>query len=235
MTSLRLLCACAIAGLLLGAAVPVQAQIYMCKNGDELIYTGQPSRCGGSPAYAVAGAKSPILASRPAALGSTTAYDNIIETAAADYDVRPDLVRAVIQVESGYDPRARSNKGAMGLMQLMPMTASDLGVRNPYNPTENIRGGVAYLKSLLDRYSDETLALAAYNAGPTAVEKYGNAVPPYRETQQYVDRVQTIRGAGPKPVRGHTIYKTMVAVDGQLVPRYSDTKPSTGPYEIVRR
>jgi len=113
-----------------------------------------------------------------------------------------------------------------------------LGVRNPYNPTENIRGGVAYLRSLLDRYQDETLALAAYNAGPTAVDKYGNNVPPYRETQQYVDKIQTITGAEapPPPEGSKVLYKTLVLNEnGQLVLRLTDTKPSSGPYEVVRR
>jgi soluble lytic murein transglycosylase-like protein len=185
----------------------------------------------------VAGATSDIVVSRPVAKGFANKYDAIIEQAARDWDVRSDLVRAVIQVESGFNPRAKSPKGAMGLMQLMPKTAAEYGVRNAYNPTENIRGGVAYLRSLLDRYQDETLALAAYNAGPTAVDKYGQTVPPYRETQQYVDKVQNITAPEPAPVaggRGKVIYKTMILVDGRLMPRYSDTKPANGPYEIVR-
>ena len=236
MPSSRFLCLCACAGLLLGAARPAQAEIYTCldANGGRVL-TNNPATCGQTKTFVVPG--SSYRATRPAPAAGSSAYDGIIAQAATDYDVRADLVRAVIQVESGFNPRARSPKGAMGLMQLMPQTAAEYGVRNAYNPTENIRGGVAYLRTLLDRYQDETLALAAYNAGPTAVEKYGNNVPPYRETQQYVDKVQTITAAEPAPGPGGTIlYKTLVLNDnGQLVLRLSDTKPSSGPYEVVRR
>jgi soluble lytic murein transglycosylase-like protein len=220
----------------LGAARPVQAEIYTCldANGGRVL-TNNPATCGQTKTFVVPG--SSYRTTRPPSAAGSSAYDGIIAQAAEDYDVRADLVRAVVQVESGFNPRARSPKGAMGLMQLMPQTAAEYGVRNAYNPTENIRGGVAYLRTLLDRYQDETLALAAYNAGPTAVEKYGNNVPPYRETQQYVDKVQTITAAEPAPRPGRTIlYKTLVLNDnGQLVLRLSDTKPSLGPYEIVRR
>ena len=235
MPSSRLLCLGVCAGLIVGLAGTARAEIYTCTdaNGGKVL-TNNPATCGQTNTFVVPG--STYRATRPASASSTSAYDPIIDQAAVDYEVRPDLVRAVIQVESGFNPRARSPKGAMGLMQLMPATAAELGVRNPFNPTENIRGGVAYLRSLLDRYQDETLALAAYNAGPTAVEKYGNAVPPYRETQQYVGKVQTITSVGPVNPGGKILYKTVLLNEnGQMVLRLSDTKPSSGPYEIVRR
>src|SRR5205807_5339514 len=127
------------------------------------------------------------------------------------------LVRAVVQVESGFNPRAYSPKGAMGLMQLMPATAREFGVRNPFNAEQNVRGGVAYLRQLLDRYdNNEELALAAYNAGPGAVDRYGRSVPPYRETQNYVTHVNQMAGR-PIQARGRAIYKTTEIVGGRAV------------------
>src|SRR4029077_12094040 len=151
--------------------------------------------------------------------------------------VRTDLVRAVVQVESGYNVWAQSPKGALGLMQLMPGTIQRFGVRNPFNPLENIRGGVAYLKQLLDRYkNNEVLALAAYNAGPGAVDKHGQTVPPYKETQDYVAKVTRITApAGiQRRGKGTVIYKITEIVDGQEHTRYSDQKPATGAYLAMR-
>lgn len=108
----------------------------------------------------------------------------------------PKLVRAMIQVESGYNHRARSYKGAMGLMQLMPATASLYSIQDPYDPDENVRGGTRYLRYLVDRFPGRLdLAVAAYNAGPGAVERYGG-VPPYRETKDYVRRVLALYQGG---------------------------------------
>jgi len=116
-------------------------------------------------------------------------YEDIITTAAARAEVDPTLVRAIIHAESGFNPRAVSPKGALGLMQLMPEVAKSLGVKNPYRPEENVGGGCRYLAQLLTRYrGDLEMALAAYNAGPGAVERHGG-VPPYSETQEYVKRV----------------------------------------------
>ncbi len=116
-------------------------------------------------------------------------YDRSIRRQASIHGVDPNLVRAVIRAESGYDPNAISKKGAQGLMQLMPKTARKLRVKNPFNPDENIAGGVKLLSKLLDRFqNDVTLAVAAYNAGPDAVEKYQD-VPPYSETRRFVLKV----------------------------------------------
>jgi soluble lytic murein transglycosylase-like protein len=129
----------------------------------------------------------------PAMLARATQYDPIIEKAAASYDVEADLLRAVIVVESGFNPKAVSRKGAVGLMQLMPATARQYGAANAYDPRQNVHAGARYLRSLMNRYGkDVKLALAAYNAGETAVERHGMRIPPYRETQAYVPRVLNI-------------------------------------------
>jgi soluble lytic murein transglycosylase len=117
-------------------------------------------------------------------------YDGLIGVTARQHQVQPALVKAVIAAESNFDARAVSRKGAQGLMQLMPQTAARLGVKDPFQPTQNVSGGTRYLRLMLDRYGDMERALAAYNAGPTAVDRHGG-IPPYRETRDYVARVLT--------------------------------------------
>ena len=118
--------------------------------------------------------------------------DNLIEEYSSKNGLDSAFVKAVIKQESGFQPKATSFCGAMGLMQLMPATANSLGVKDAYDPEQNIAGGTKYLKGLLDRFGgDKSLALAAYNAGPNAVAKY-NGIPPYKETQNYVKNIMSM-------------------------------------------
>ena len=214
--------ACATVLMTIACPAIAAAQIYVWRDAaGNMVLSDRPK----DPSARTFAVPEPSAAS-PATFRTTTGtsgrrsarYDTLIEENAAAHGVSPHLVRAVIQQESAFNPNARSHKGAMGLMQLMPDTAAELGVRNPYDPSENIRGGVAYLKGLLQRFAHNVeLALAAYNAGPTAVKKYG-AVPPYRETRNYVSRITTAVDAAPKPKR---IYRTVQIIDGREVPKYS--------------
>lgn len=215
-------------------AVPAQADIYAWRDErGRLVVSEHPAPTGvtvqtfavhGNDAYRTTAADT-----SPSALESR--LQRVIADRAAEHSLSPDLVRAVIRTESGWNPRARSNKGALGLMQLMPATAAAYRVADPFDPEENIRAGVAYLRKLVDRFDGQTeLALAAYNAGPGAVEKYGRTIPPYRETQAYVRRIVSVTAMNLGPRK--RIYKIVELADGKEVPRYSDRKPD-GRYELV--
>lgn len=216
-------------------ADPVEAQIYAWRDAAGTLVLSDRKLDPAASTYEVPDAPE-IRVTRPAGSRLVRAkYEPIIEEHSSRHSLRADLVRAVIQVESGFNPWARSPKGAMGLMQLMPATARELGVDDPYDPYENIRGGTAYLRRLLDRYDgNEELALAAYNAGSNAVDRYGRVVPPYRETREYVRKVGSKTNVA-KTTRKNVVYKWMEIVNGRPVPRYSSTKPAVGSYEIVTR
>jgi soluble lytic murein transglycosylase len=155
--------------------------VYRDKNG-VLNFTNAPTH-GGYRRIARDGGQS------PAAITNLGDYDEVIRSASDRHSIDADLVRAVIKAESDFNSNARSSKGAMGLMQLMPDTARLHNVLNAYDPVDNIEGGVRHLRLLLERYQgDLRLSLAAYNAGSGAVEKYGG-IPPFAETREYVRRV----------------------------------------------
>jgi len=208
------------------------AQLYAWKDTSGRLIVSDRPQDPGAKTLAIAYVGSAYGATKPAVTGATATsvaaprrqsqYDDLIEEHANRHALSPDFVRAVIQAESAFNPYARSPKGAMGLMQLMPSTAAEYRVLNAYNPAENIRAGVAYLKSLLTRFNDDvSLALAAYNAGPKAVEKYGNTVPPYKETRNYVSRIRANSGpAAPVPTGPAPIVRTVEMVDGHPVVKY---------------
>jgi len=217
-------------------SVPARADIYAWRDASgRLVISDRPASSGRPVATYAVGASDVIRTTvRPDAIHPATraALERIVEDQAAQHAVNPDLVRAVIQVESAWNPRSVSSKGALGLMQLMPATARELGVTDPFDPEQNIRGGVQYLKRLLERYDGNAeLALAAYNAGPGAVDRYGR-IPPYRETQDYVRKIKSVTEirVGPRRV----IYKVVEIINGREVPRYTDRRPA-GDYEVVTR
>jgi soluble lytic murein transglycosylase-like protein len=151
----------------------------------------QSSTSTSSFAGALASAQSATQtsSSTPVSGNDGSAFGAEIDAAAATNGIDPALLKGLVSQESGFDPNARSGAGALGLTQLMPGTAASLGVTNPLDPAQSLQGGAKYLRQQLDRFGgDERLALAAYNAGPGAVARYGG-VPPYAETQNYVNNV----------------------------------------------
>jgi soluble lytic murein transglycosylase-like protein len=217
-----------------------QAQIYAWRDANGNLVLSDKSTDPSARTYTVATAATPFRTTRPLSRKAAQ-YGSLIDEHATLNSVSPDLVRAVIQAESAFNPRARSPKGAMGLMQLMPATAVEFGVSDPYNPVENIRAGVKYLKQLLDTYAGKVeLALAAYNAGPGAVKKYGGTVPPYRETRNYVAKIQGsatgTSGTVPGPGERIHVYRVVEIVDGREVVRYtSSPRAGSEPVKAAER
>jgi hypothetical protein len=223
----RVLLQLLVAGVTLVAPVAVGAETYTIVASDGTThYTNAPN----DPRYQRAGlAPSSPAAPAPAVVSAatsvTSSFASHIKDAASRYGVPERLVSAVIRVESGFNPRAVSRKGARGLMQLMPTTASMLGVRNSFDPLENIDGGVRHLRGLIDRFGNNLpLALAAYNAGEQAVANH-RGIPPYPETQDYVARILRLIGDDavdippPPPL---TTYR-IVADDGATI--YTNIPP----------
>jgi soluble lytic murein transglycosylase-like protein len=220
-------------------AQPAEAQIYAWRDASGRLVMSDRKLDANANTYADPYTPDVVISSRPlASHAERERYEPLIQEHAKRNSLRPSLVRAVIQVESGFNPRARSPKGAMGLMQLMPATARELRVDDPYDPRENIRGGTIYLRRLIDKYDgNEELALAAYNAGAGTVDRYGKTIPPYRETREYVKKVGSARekatAAGADAPKKNVIYKWLEIVNGRPVTRYSSKKPAVGSYEIV--
>lgn len=186
--------------LALLVALPVQADIYKAVAADGSVTFTNVYRPGRgyvrvlrTPKPARPAAPAPAAARRPLPAAPAPAglpYASLVAAAAATHQLPEALLHAVIRTESNYNPLAISGRGAIGLMQLMPDTARELGVADPWDPAANIHGGARYLKRLLHLFdNDLPLALAAYNAGPAAVLRQGRAIPPYAETRQYVPRV----------------------------------------------
>jgi soluble lytic murein transglycosylase-like protein len=196
---MRVLCVLGMAALVSGAGTAAAyADIYSYFDAAGGVhYSNVPV----DPRYRRLLAEPPDPAHRPQVLGlarnevrrRAALYSALIDDVARRAQLQPALLCAVIAIESAFDPRAVSRKGAQGLMQLRPATAKRYGVQRPFDPAENVRGGAGYLKDLLKRYgNDLELALAAYNAGEDAVDRHGRTIPPFAETQAYVPAVLTL-------------------------------------------
>src|SRR5882672_6049677 len=206
----------------MAAATPAAAQVYKRTASDGTTYFTNihPNPTYQRAAYAVPATREP---QRPSS-GEYGLYSREIAEASARYAVPERLIWAVIRVESGFDPRAVSPKGARGLMQLMPETAAILGVRDIFNPRENIHAGARHLRGLMERFRyDLPLALAAYNAGERPVTSY-RGIPPYPETREYVARVLRYYGAPPAWELQGTGIQQLVKRDGTVV--YTNVAPS---------
>lgn len=185
---------------------PAQAEVYKFVQNGVVHYTNRPPA---NSSYTKMQNTIPTLILAPkrvtktaSSSSATLPYLHIIQNVAATYQLSPELIKAIIKVESNYNPQAISPKGARGLMQLMPATAQRFGVTDAFDPEENITGGVKFLRYLLDEFGEHNieLVLAGYNAGEEAVRKYDNQIPPYKETQHYVKQVLALFQPN-----GHTI------------------------------
>ncbi len=174
---------------LFSATVCVQADIYMYIDADGVMhFTNAPTESDRDYRVYIRERSS----YRSPRAYSPDKYDELISVASKQYGVDSRLVKAIIKAESDFNPTAVSKKGAMGLMQIMPQNFQHLDIEDPFDPRENIMGGTRYFRYLYDRFDGKlALSLAAYNAGPTAVDNYNKTIPPYRETEQYVKRVLT--------------------------------------------
>jgi len=198
------LAAVGVAGLIVGTAAPAHADIYRCKRADgthhytnirepgrrcQLVVRSSKKRKPTSSAKKKSSGTRSSNASRPRDVARYSRYNALISEAARLYQLPESFIRAVMRVESDFNPSVVSRAGAMGLMQLMPRTARSMGVSDPFDARQNIHGGARYLRILANRFKgDLVLTVAAYNAGEGAVEKY-KGIPPYKETQRYVRRV----------------------------------------------
>lgn len=200
----RLLMVVGVAGLIAGTAMPARADIYRCKRPDgtqhytnirepgrrcQLVVRGSKKARPKASASKKSSGTKPSSRSHPKDPARYSRYNGLIGEAARLYQLPESFIRAVMRVESDFNPTVVSRAGAMGLMQLMPRTARSMGVSDPFDARQNIHGGARYLRLLANRFKgDLVLTVAAYNAGQGAVEKY-DGIPPYKETQRYVRRV----------------------------------------------
>jgi soluble lytic murein transglycosylase-like protein len=207
-----------VVGLVTASSADAQTYRFQASDGTTH-YTNAPT----DPRYQRTGFASGTAAGWLRLSGSSPVlYVQEIKQSAERYGVPESLVSAVIRAESGFDPRAVSRKGARGLMQLMPSTANTLGVRDSFNPQQNIDGGVRHLRGLIERFgSNLPLAIAAYNAGEGAVTRYGG-IPPYPETQEYVARVMRFYGGDAGTVATRTYQR--VGADGTIT--YTNIPPN---------
>ena len=174
---------------------PTQQPVQNVESFDKVLQAGAKTKFGNLLTNPATRVNAQIYTNKDEAVSpktdvsSKTKIKELISRVSQKHGVDEKLVNALVNQESGFNPNAKSKVGAMGLMQLMPSTAKGLGVTNPMDPEQNVEGGVKYLKSMLDKYNGNIiLALAAYNAGPGAVDKY-DGVPPYKETQNYVKSI----------------------------------------------